>query len=147
MLWQCWGLALEQLCSVQKGSDVPYLRSQWWMTCQLGIMRGIQPYENAALITIQCSKSNTASGRRHWTSVHACVCFDSIGNNIHHEAKKNNFLLCASFLVLDRNWWISSHTLGLSKVPISYNSVYFILACVENFAVTVTLNILCLPVK
>jgi len=28
--------------------------------------------------------------------------------------------------------------------PISYNSVYLILACVENFAATVTLNILCL---
>jgi len=30
---------------------------------------------------------------------------------------------------------------------VSYNSVYLILACVENFAVAVTLNILCLPVK
>jgi len=30
---------------------------------------------------------------------------------------------------------------------ISYNSVYLILAYVENFAATVTLNILCLPVK
>jgi len=30
---------------------------------------------------------------------------------------------------------------------ISYNSVYLIFACVENFAATVTLNILYLPVK
>jgi len=30
---------------------------------------------------------------------------------------------------------------------ISYNSVYLILARVENFAATMTLNVLCLPVK
>ena len=30
--------------------------------------------------------------------------------------KGTNFLMCASFLVLDRNWWIFSRTLGLTKV-------------------------------
>ena len=30
---------------------------------------------------------------------------------------------------------------------INYNSVYLILACVKNFAATVTLKVLCLPVK
>jgi len=29
----------------------------------------------------------------------------------------------------------------------SYNSVYLILACIENIATTVTLNVLCLRVK
>jgi len=68
---------------------------------------------------------------------------------LHCEAeKRNQFSLACIFLVLDRNWWFFSHKIRPKKSrSISYNSVYLILACVENFATTVTLNILCLLVK
>ena len=35
----------------------------------------------------------------------------------------------------------------MERRSIGYNSVYLILACVKNFAATVTLNVLCLPVR
>jgi len=58
--------------------------------------------------------------------------------------KGTSFLLCASFLIFDRNWWIFfTYIRPKESRSISYNSVYLILACVENFAATVTLNVLC----
>jgi len=45
------------------------------------------------------------------------------------QKKRTKFLLHASFLMLDRNWWIFLNTLRNS---ISYNSLYLILACVKN---------------
>ena len=33
------------------------------------------------------------------------------------QKKGTNFLLCASFLILDRNWWIFFHILGLRPFP------------------------------
>ena len=67
------------------------------------------------------------------------------------QKKGTDFLLHVSFLILDRNWWIFSHTLrkayvnycnysyfvfllpfcGEIKLCISYNSVYLISACVN----------------
>jgi len=45
--------------------------------------------------------------------------------------KRTDFLLCASLLILDRNWLIFSDYI---KERMSYNSMYLILACVKNFA-------------
>ena len=51
---------------------------------------------------------------------------------LHREAeKRNQFLLCASFLILYRNWWIFFTYI---KEIIGYNSVYSILACIKNFS-------------
>jgi len=47
------------------------------------------------------------------------------------QKKGTNFLLCASLLTLDRNWWIFFVYI---KERMSYNSVNLILACVKNFA-------------
>ena len=67
-----------------------------------------------------------------------------LGDTTQWGRKKEHFSLWASFYYLIRNWWIFFTYI---KASISYNSVYLISACLENFAVTVTLNILFLPVK
>jgi len=66
----------------------------------------------------------------------------------HREAeKRNQFSLACIFLVPDRNCRILFTFTGPKESrSISYNSVYLTLARVENFAATVTLNILCFPV-
>jgi len=61
---------------------------------------------------------------------------------IHHEQEKNHFSFVCIFLVLDQklvNFF--THIRPKESKFISYNSVYLILACVENFAATVILNI------
>ena len=47
------------------------------------------------------------------------------------QKKGTDFLLCASLLILDRNWRIFFPCI---KEHVSYNSVYLILTCVKNFA-------------
>jgi len=77
---------------------------------------------------------NTAPRKRH-------------RNILHREAeKKSQFSFVCIFLVLDRNWWFLTYIRPKKSRFISYNPVYLILAFVENFAATVTLNILCLPI-
>jgi len=62
--------------------------------------------------------------------------------------KRNQFSFVCIFLVLDRNWWIFfTHIRPKKSRSIRYNSVYLILVYIEISAVTVTLNMLCLPVK
>jgi len=64
--------------------------------------------------------------------------------HIHREAEKEtDFLLCASFNTRQKQVIFFTYI----KESISYNKMYLILARVKNFAATVTLNTLCLPVK
>ena len=74
---------------------------------------------------------------------------NDIGLYTVRQKKGTDFLLCGSFYYLTETGEFFLQTLGLRKVDrsISYNSVYLIFACVEIFAATVTLNVLCLPVK
>jgi len=59
------------------------------------------------------------------------------------EKKRNQFSFVCIFLVLDRKLWIFfTYIRRKESRSISYNSVYLILACIENFVATVTLNIL-----
>ena len=64
---------------------------------------------------------------------------------IHHKAEKKNQF---SFVNIFFNTWQKLvNFFTYIEESISYNSVYLILACVKNFTVTATLNVLCLPVK
>jgi len=61
---------------------------------------------------------------------------------LHREAEKGTiFLLCASFWYLTETGEVFTYTRPKESRSVSYNSVYLFLACVENFAATVTLNI------
>jgi len=69
--------------------------------------------------------------------------------HVHGETEKRNQF---SFACIFFNTWQKLVNFSYTMTPkesrcISYNSVNLILACIENVAVTVTLNILCLPVK
>ena len=85
-----------------------------------------------------------AATNRHQTAssppTSACLCACSATSWAAHPANSES----KSFSILDKNWWIFFTYIEES---ISYNFAYLILACIENFAVTVTLNILRLPVK
>ena len=67
-----------------------------------------------------------------------------LGDTTQWGRKKEPVFVVSIFLLLDKKL-VNFFT--YIKASISYNSVYLISACLENFAVTVTLNILFLPVK
>ena len=62
---------------------------------------------------------------------------------IHYEAEKEP-VLCASVL---NTWHKLVNLFTYIEEIISYNSVYLILACVKNFAVTVTLKHFMFPMS
>jgi len=51
-----------------------------------------------------------------WLHINRCVGHGPIHFTPRGIRKGTSFLLRASFLILDRNWWIFSRTLGLRKV-------------------------------
>ena len=66
------------------------------------------------------------------------------------QKKGTNFVLCASFYLvgyLTETGEFFTYIRPKQSRSISYNSVSLILDFAKNFAATVTLNILCLPVK
>jgi len=77
---------------------------------------------------------------------HVVLCNVKRPDNSVRQKKGTNFFLCASFLVLDRNWSFFTYIRPKESRSISYNFV-LILVLVENFAATLTVNVLCLPVK
>jgi len=68
---------------------------------------------------------------------------------IHREAGKKEPIVFCIYLFCTWQKLVNSFTYTRLKEirSISYNCVYLILVCVENFAATVTLNVLSLPVK
>ena len=92
---------------------------------------------------VSCLKWNCCrlKGR---TSCDTCLV---VGNLAHistpWDRNRNQFSSVCTFSILDRNWWF----FHIHSGTMSYNSVHLFLAFVENFAATVTLNVLCLPVK
>ena len=68
---------------------------------------------------------------------------------LHRDAEKMNqfSFVCSIFNTWQKLVIFFTYIRPKESRSISYNSVYLILACVKNFAATVTVNILCLPVE
>ena len=89
------------------------------------------------------SSASHTSGSGVATAIHFLLTYYAgSSNNMHHEAeKKEPVFFCMHFnFVLEKTGDFFTHIRPKETRSIRYDSVYLILARVENFAATVTLN-------
>ena len=79
--------------------------------CGGGIIQSLLAVEAAGLLNDAVLQLQTTIIYRHYN-------YFSYSSISWRREKETNFLFCACFLVLDRNWWNSSHILGLRKVDL-----------------------------
>lgn len=85
--WECWGLAVAEVCCGQRQVSKPPTRRSWWMTLPVNNLREPQ----------RATHCSTSANDQH--------CVESVGHPFHFPGDKPSHLLyCCVAFVVEESW-------------------------------------------